>query len=325
MTRRCQRPVASLLLVLTVAWLLPPPGAVAQAPITEDEVYRIGAGDVLQMNVPQRSAMDRELTVQSDGSVYVAPIGEVDLAGLTLDEGEQVLSRRLSLYDPGIQQVVLGVVEYNALRVFVLGAVNAPGSYTFEAPPTLWDVLRAAGGPGESASLSNCRIISLEDGRPRSETVNLSGYLSGESFPDRVLDGGDTLVVPTVADGTVGVPSNLGVQVFGGVAAPTTVPIEQPTELLNVLMLSGAPLNNADLGKVDWVRRSGASRDQATRIDMRDFLEGGKTRGNPLVYPGDVVYVHIQREGWFRRNLPFLLTMISTATTALLAYDRLQD
>jgi protein involved in polysaccharide export with SLBB domain len=256
----------------------------------------------------------------------MAPIGEVDLLGLTVEEAEQVLSRRLSLYDPGIQQVVLGMVEYNALRIFVLGAVSSPGSYTFESEPTLWDVLRAAGGPAESANLANCRIISVEEDRPRSQTVNLSGYLSGESFPDRTLQGGDTLVVPSVADGRVGVPSRSGVQVFGGVATPTTVPIEQPTELLTVLMLAGAPMTEADLSKVDWVRRPGAGNgDQAQRVNLRDFLEDGRPKGNPLVYPGDVVHLHVQRDGWFSRNLPLFLSFVSAVTTTLLAYDRLSD
>jgi polysaccharide export outer membrane protein len=330
MDRQFRRPIACLLLLTTIFWLLPSPEALAQDAGASDaggeEVYRIGSGDVLRLNVPQASNLDRELTVQTDGSVYVAPVGEVDLGGLTLEEAEQVLSRRLRLVDPVVQEVVLSVVEYNALRVFVLGAVNAPGSYTFDAPPSLWDVLRAAGGPAGEANLVTCRIITVTDGRPSSQTVNLSGYLTGDRFPPTVLQGGDTLVVPTVADGTIGVPPTEGVQVFGGVGVPTTVPVEEPTELLTVLMLAGAPIHEADLAKIDWVRRpGGGARDLATRVDMRDFLEQGRPAGNPLVYPGDVVRVHIAREGWFRRNVPLLLTTMTSVATLLLAWDRLQD
>jgi len=111
------------------------------------EVYRIGTDDVLRLSVPQAPDLGSEGAVQANGTIYVTQIGEVVLAGLTLAEAEEVLLRRLRLFNPGITEVVLGVVEYNALRVFALGALNSPGSYTFQAPPTLWELLRAADGP----------------------------------------------------------------------------------------------------------------------------------------------------------------------------------
>jgi len=293
------------------------------------DVYKIGQGDVLRLNVPQQPELDGELTVQADGSVYVPQLGKVMVAGLTLGEAEELLGQRLRLYNPGISQVVLGVVEYNALRIFALGAVATPGSYTFEAPPTLWEVLRAAGGPAENASLASCRVISVQDGRPVSRTVNLTGYLTGEDFPRILLQGGDTLVVPTVADGTVGVPPARGVPAFGGVGQPTTVPIEGPTEMLSVLMLAGAPIETAEIHKIDWVHRGGELNRQGpnvpTRVNMRQFLEKGLPSGNPVVHPGDVIYLPQYRESWLQRSLPLFLALVSTATTVLLAYDTLSD
>lgn len=291
------------------------------------EVYRVGAGDVLRLNVPQQAVLDRELTVNDNGSVYLPQVGEVTLAGLTLPEAREFLTQRLRLYNPAITEVVLTVLEYSALRIFVLGAVQSPGSYTFEAPPTLWEVLRAAGGPTAAASLPSCRIITIVDDRLTSRTVNLTGYLTGESFPPDLLQGGDTLMVPTVADGIVGVPAGRGVQVFGGVGTPTTVPIEQPTEMLTVLMLAGSPLESAELHKINWVHRRGGApgRDIANRVDMRRFLRKGLPEGNPVVYPGDVLYLPTYREGWFRRNVPIVLTTLTSVATLLLAYDRFRD
>ena len=145
-------------------------------------------------------------------------------------------------------------------------------------------------------------------------------------LPDDVLQSGDTLIVPLIAEGSVGVPASRGVQVFGGVGVPTTVPIQGPTDLVSVLMLAGAPLENARLAKVDWVHRDRqAATSVASRVDMRHFLEDGKASGNPLIYPGDVVYMHYQRPGWLERNLPLFLALVTTTTTALLAYDRLSE
>jgi protein involved in polysaccharide export with SLBB domain len=310
--------------LLVAAVMLAAVGAWAQSAATGD-VYRVGVGDVLRLAVPQAAELDGEETVQTDGTVYVNQVGKVSLAGLTIAEAEEMLLRRLRLIDPSITEVVLSVMEYNALRIFALGALNSPGSYTFQAPPTLWEVLRAAGGPGENASLANCRVISIEDGRPVSRTVNLSGYLTGVDFPSDVLNGGDTLVVPLVADGVVGVPTTMGVQVFGGVVTPTTVPINEPTDLLSVLMLAGSTSETAELHKIDWVHRGvvGQQGAVATRVDMRQFLEQGLTAGNPMVHPGDVVYVARQRPNWFQQNLPIILASLTTMTTLLLTYDRL--
>jgi polysaccharide biosynthesis/export protein len=320
--RRAVRRWLVLLAVLGAA-----AAAAQQAAPGGAELYRIGGGDVLRLNVPQQSSLDSELTVSANGNIYLPQIGEVTLGGLSLTEAKELLGRRLQLYNPAITEVVLSVVEYSGLRIFVLGAVNSPGTYTFEMPPSLWEVLRAAGGPGTQASLQACRIISIRDGRPVSRTVNLAGYLTGDAFPTDLLQGGDTLVVPTVADGVVGVPPARGVQVFGGVNTPTTVPIEQPTELLTVLMLAGAPLESAEMHRINWVHRGdpGEGPDLAIKVNMRDFLERGQPAGNPVVFPGDVVYLPTYREGWFRRNWPIFLSSLTSLTTFWLAYDRLSE
>lgn len=291
------------------------------------DVYRVSPGDVLRLNVPQEQSLDRELTVSDAGTVYLPQVGEVTLNGLTLPEAREFLTQRLRLYNPAITEVVLTVLEYSSLRIYVIGAVQTPGSYTFESAPTLWEVLRAAGGPAEGASLASCRIITIADGRPTSRTVNLSGYLTGETFPADLMQGGDTLVVPTVADGVVGVPPSSGVQVFGGVGTPTTVPIDQPTEMLTVLMLAGAPIESAELHKINWVHRraGGPGQDIATKVNMRKFLRQGKVEGNPVVYPGDVLYLPTYRQGWFARNLPLFLTTVTSISTFMLAYDRFAE
>jgi len=323
MNRNGQRCRASVMLFLVLVSLVPGPQAMAQDATQPGEIYQIGTGDVLRINVPQQPSLDGQLTIQANGTAYISNLGEVALAGLTLAEAEELLGRRLRLYYPSINEVVLGVVEYNAMRIFALGALTSPGSYTFETPPSLWEVLRAAGGPGEGANLAACRIITVQDGRPVSRTVNLSGFLSGTEMPTDLLQSGDTLVVPTIADGVVGVAAAQGVQVFGGVATPTTVPIEQPTDLLSVIMLAGSSLENSELHKVNWVHRTGSGQDVAQVVNMKQFLEHGMAKGNPVVSPGDVVYVPQYRQSAFMRVLPIILTTMTTIATLILAYDRI--
>jgi len=314
----------SMQVLLAVAVLCA--GLTVQAQTDEDAVYRIGAGDVLRLNVPQLPELDGELTVQSDGTIYVQQVGEVGVDGLTLAEAEEFLGRRLRLFDPSVTEVVLGVMEFNALRVFAHGAMASPGTYTFETPPTIWEVLRAAGGPAENANLANCRVLSTVDGRLEATPIDLSGYLTGTGVSDLVLRGGDTLVVPQIADGIVGVPAAMGVQVFGGVGQPTTVSLTEPTELITVLMLAGAPLADAKLHEVDWVHRgAGIPEPEATRVNVKSFLRDGDVEGNPMIYPGDVVYLPQERPNWWQQNLPLILSVVGGLTTAYLAYDRIGE
>jgi polysaccharide export outer membrane protein len=250
---RGRRTAAFVLLAANLLLLVQAPLASAQSAPAGRSVYRIGPGDVLRLNVPAAAALERDLTVQPDGTVYVPQVGTVAVGGLTLVDAEELVFERVRLFNPQVDSVILSVVEYNALRVFVLGAVHLPGAYTFATPPTVWEVLRAAGGPAPNANMTAARLIATRNGKPSSQTINISGYLTGESLPEQVLEAGDTLVVPTIGDGIVGVGAGEGVQVFGGVGTPTTVALSEPAPLLTVLMLAGAPQSDALIDEIAWV------------------------------------------------------------------------
>lgn len=324
---RIRRASAAVLLVMNVLLLLPASPVAAQSGTSDRAVYRVGPGDVLRLNVPAASQLERDLTVQPDGTIYVPQVGAVSVGGLTLTEAEDLVFERVRLFNPQVDNVILVVVEYNALRVFVLGAVQQPGAYTFATTPTVWEVLRAAGGPAENANLAAARLIITRNGKPSSQTINISGYLSGGSLPEQLLEAGDTLVVPTIADGIVGVGASQGVQVFGGVGTPTTVPLTEPTPLLSVLMLAGAPVSDAKLDEIAWVHDDGTGSNPrlAQRVNLKDYLEKGLMEGNPQIGPGDAIYLPQERPGWLAANLPLFFGIMTSVTTALVVLNRNQN
>jgi protein involved in polysaccharide export with SLBB domain len=329
---RTRRASAVVLLVTNILLLLPAFPASAQPasaqPASGDRaIYRIGPGDVLRLNVPAAAQLERDLTVQPDGTIYIPQVGAVAVGGLPLAEAEELVFERVRLFNPQVDSVILVVVEYNALRVFVLGAVRQPGAYTFATSPTVWEVLRAAGGPAESANLAAARLIVTRNGKPSSQTINISGYLSGASLPEQLLEAGDTLVVPTIADGIVGVGAGQGVQVFGGVGTPTTVPLTEPTPLLTVLMLAGAPVSDAKLDEIAWVHDdgSGSNPRPARVVNLKEYLEKGLIEGNPSIGPGDAIYLPQERPGWLAANLPLFLGVLTSVTTTFLVVDRIQN
>jgi polysaccharide export outer membrane protein len=315
--------IGGMLGVALLAALLGASGAAAQGAETTTTAYRLGVGDVVRLNVLAQPELDGELTVQPDSTVFVPRVGELAVGGLTVAEAERLIQQRLRLYDPDVTTVTLIVTEYNSLQIFVLGAVANAGPQTFTTPPTLWDVLRAAGGPTDGANLASARVVSTEDGLPVTHPVNLSGWMSGGEIPNVTLGNGDTLIIPGGVDGTAtGTDPAGGVQIFGGVASPTTVPITEPTRLLTCLMLAGAPIEDANLEKVWWVHHDGGEQIRSRRVDMRNYFEQGSMAGNPLIYPGDSVRVEEHRLSWFQQNWGLIMATLTTFITIYLLVDR---
>lgn len=282
----------------------------------------LAAGDEIALTVPGRPELDGDLVLDAAGRVTIEQVGEVSLAGLTIDEASQVLRQRLRLFYPSIDNLDLELRSASHVLLYIIGAVRAPGHYEFSSIPSVWELVRAAGGPSDDADLAVSRIIRQEQGNTTVFSVDLSGMMTGGDVPSFRLRNSDTLAIPGVAgDASPTVPGNDGVQVFGGVAEPVTVPIKEPTLLMDVLMRAGAPTDTANLKQVWWVHRAGGGY-VSNDINVRAFLEAGDPAGNPLVHPGDTIEVGIERPGWVTQYLPLILGTIATAATVVLAWDR---
>jgi len=303
--------------LLALAWLGAGP-ARAQDPAD----YRLGIGDQVQLSVLQQADLDRALVVRPDGSLIVPLVGAVPVAGLTIRDAEDLVRQKLRLFNREIGDVSLTVTQYNALRIAVLGAVTNAGEYTFQAPPGLWEAVRAAGGALTTANLAAVRVVRVEEGQARAHVYDISAIMTGEGIADpQVLRAGDSVVVPTREE-TAAAPTASAVQVIGGVVRPGSLPLNEPMPLVSILLLAGGPVETGDLSSVWWVHGEAAGRKRATRVDMDAFFKGGRDVGNPLVHPGDTVRVPYAGQGFFRSVWPILLSTATVATAVLLATNR---
>ena len=128
-------------------------------PPVQDGPYTIGVGDVVLLATPQAGNTIEELTgllaaqnsrqgytVQDDGAIAVPDVGRIPLAGLTLEEAEAVVFRRLveAQIDPSFS---LEVAEFNSKRVSIGGAVKTPTIAPISLTPLRLDqAIVAAGG-----------------------------------------------------------------------------------------------------------------------------------------------------------------------------------
>jgi polysaccharide biosynthesis/export protein len=108
--------------------------------------YQIGPEDLLEISVLEAPDLNRAVRVADDGSVSLALIGSVEVAGLSTREAQAAIADRLRqtyMKDP---QVSVFVQEMKSHPVSVFGAVEKPGVYQIRSPKTLVEVLSMAQG-----------------------------------------------------------------------------------------------------------------------------------------------------------------------------------
>ena len=281
-------------------------GSTATQPSQQSEPYRVGAGDVIRVDVAGRTDVSGTFTVAEDGTVTIPIVGSVRVQGRTAPEVRSDLSRRISLFDRSSPLVTVTVAEYKSRKIFVLGAVLLPGIYAFAEMPTIWDAIAEAGGPLDDANLSAVEMIPGDGtGGRRTQTVDVAGAIREsrtESLPK--LRPGDTVRVPRGQNAS-------SVLLMGAVVRPGPLPFDQAPDLVTAVIRSGGPTPDAKLGEVQVIRQSGA-RVMRLRVDLDRYFEKGDMAGNPRLEPGDTVF--LPRESTGRSNT---MTYIGAATAVI--------
>ena len=194
-----------------------------------DSSIRLGPGDLVEVNVYNVPELASKARVDSNGDLYLPLIDYVHIEGLTLDEAQQVVEKKL---DQGgfvkSPHVSIFVDEYASQGVSVLGEVMKPGIYPVLGKQQLLDLISSAGGVTEKAG----RVVTVTR---RSETDKPITVELGKNFtntPESNIDisAGDTIVVHK-AD---------VIYVVGDVARPSGLLIDRENlTVLQALALAG--------------------------------------------------------------------------------------
>ncbi|MBU8870333.1 MAG: SLBB domain-containing protein [Gemmatimonadales bacterium] len=309
--------------ILLLAALFMPLQAVGQG-VGQVENPPLDIGDTVQLSVHGRPDWDLVLIIDGEGRVAIPQVGQIALAGLSLQDAHRILQQRLRIFDPELATIQLELGNIDSITIQIQGAVNMPGTFTFESPPSVWDLARRGGGVLENADLGLARVIREESGAARIYPLDLSALVVGGRIPEFTFQSGDVLLIPEGEFESVVPHLGTGTQVFGAVLNPAIVQLNSPRPLLEVLMLAGSPLERAKLSEI-WLVHTEAGRFRAKKVDLTRFLKKGNLVGNPTVYPGDTVNVPYQEDGWYRRNGPLFLGAMTAAATIFLAYDRISE
>jgi polysaccharide export outer membrane protein len=270
--------------------------------------YRLGPGDVLELEILNRPNTRRETFILPDGTLFYDLVEALPVEELTIEELTRKLEAELSRdYASPELRVTLRKAQHQ--RYWVMGQVSNPGVYALQRPTTLLEALASAGGMAISAG--NTRVEELAD---------LGGSLmirNGEYLPvnfDALVSRGDMRYNLYLQPGDyVYVPSTSGrsVYVMGAVRNPTALRYHQSLTLVEALAAAQG-FNPAAHAHQGLIVRGSLHEPRAAVVDFKHVLTGQAP--NFHLAPGDIVWV--PNKPWNKLE-QYVFTVINTAARAI--------
>ena len=239
-------------------------------PIPSD--YILGPGDTLVVQLYGKENASHSLVVNREGQIQFPQIGPVTLAGISFSRAQEVIADIVSEQMIGVRSsVTMGALR--TIRVFVLGEVEKPGSFTVGSLSTMTNALFESRGITEVGSLRNVQLK-----RNGEVVTTLDIYdllLQGDTSKDARLMPGDVIFVPPIGR-TAGIT--------GAVKRPATYEISGRASAQELIRLAGGLRNTAHLPVSYLTRLDEQGEKSLINIDlsrpagMQQALEDGRLR-----------------------------------------------
>jgi protein involved in polysaccharide export with SLBB domain len=200
-----------------------------------DPGYRLGPGDLLVLVLTGDVEASYQLEVTREGFIVIPQIGQLQVAGMTLESLETTLYARLGRAYSGVQRgpdattrFQVSVARLRMNQVFVVGDVERPGSYLIPGAGTALTGLYAAGGPTPNGSL---RRIMIRRGGRILDSLDVYNYLlRGDTRGNLRLESGDVIFVPV---------RGLHVRISGEILRPRIYELTARETLRDLLRAAG--------------------------------------------------------------------------------------
>ncbi len=282
----------------------------------KEPVYRINAGDKISIRVYNHPDLIMESLVTPDGAIGVMFAGQVQVAGLTLEEASEKIKK---IYAQYIKNPELGVfaIDVRSQTATIAGAVNNPGMFVIANGMRLADLFAKAGGSAvrdfddqmlDAADFQNSIIVRNGKILP----VNFSLAIEkGDRWHNVKLKKGDYIYIA--------VRSEAMCSIIGSINRPHKRLWDQNLGILE-LISSGLGLKE-QYWKYGVVIRGGMDNPRFYRVDIDGILQG--KCANVRLQPGDVVYIpqdDISEYNVFIRKIMPSAQLIGTFTFPLLNF-----
>ncbi len=269
----------------------------------QDDRYRIGAGDVLDIRIYNRPQLSREaVRVEGSGMIRM-PLIETEIQAACLTEGElaKEISTRYAKYYKNLQVDVF-IKEYHSRQVAIIGAVNDQSRFELQRRVRLLELLTYAKGPSpragqtinivHSTNVSPCKKEDDADASSAFTSYKLSDVLQGDPKSNPYLEAGDIVTLPEADQ----------VYVVGNVFSPLTIALKEPITLTRAIAMAGGLRQDTRKDKIRVLRQEpGTTIRKEITVDLSAIEK--KSSEDLALLPNDIIDVPTSAGKSFLRSL----------------------
>lgn len=173
--------------------------------------YRLAKYDVISLNIvgfpeglgystgssSSSSSSSNDLLIGPDGRAAIPYIGNVKLAGLTLNEARELIQSKLSEYIR-IPSMSVSVKEYGKRKVYVMGEVANPGIQKLDIDSlNAYAAITSAGGFTKRGRSTRVQVLRVIDDTMYYTQLDMKNYVRRHDMTQNVfLQDGDIVYVP---------------------------------------------------------------------------------------------------------------------------------
>jgi polysaccharide export outer membrane protein len=224
-------------------------------------LLRLGPGDLLEISVYNVPELSTKARVGNSGDVYLPLIDYVHVGGLTVEEAQAMIEKRLA--DGGFVRsphVTIFSDESASQGVTILGEVGRPGIYPDLGDHRLYDLISTAGGFTAAAAR---KVSVIRRNQPQAITLILPRNLADDLQDNIEIVPGDTITVPRAPV----------IYVVGDVGRPSGLLVDNGTlTVLQAIALAGGTNHTAKMSGVRIIHKGPGGMTE-TRVPLKKMLE----------------------------------------------------
>lgn len=279
--------------------------------------YRLGPGDLLEVEIAGDPASRTRTPVGPDGKVYFNMLPGIDVWGMTIGQAREAMVSEMQRFVRERQPIGVTLVTAQSQRVWVLGRLNKPGIFPMSGPMTLLEAVSTAGGlaPATAFATRAGTMSRASSANVTDEAADLSrAFVIRQGKPLRVdfarllREGDMSQNIYLQPDDFVYLPSSQvgSVHVLGAVNQPRAVEFTSRMTLLQAVAQAGGTLVREAYPSQVAIVRGSLTEPKVAIVNMNDILRGQAT--DVLLEPQDIVYIPHSPYRVLTRYLDVILT-----------------